>query len=228
MFAKKPDNSQQALHPLVAVGAATASLTLGLFITRPTGLWLFLVCLALLQISIGLSRVTLRALAITIPVGMVIAGIAMLLGEPARGAVRSIGRVTLLGLSSAFAVSIRPAFLSRALTQVGCPRVLALALLVTVRFVPVLQQEMQRIREAMIVRNVRFHWYNPKHAYRALLLPLVVRLTNISDTLALSLETRGFALDGHGTVYCAPTLHLRDVGASLIVVSTAVLGLMIP
>ena len=37
---------------------------------------------------------------------------------------------------------------------------------------------------------------NPKILYRAFLIPLVMRLVNISDTLALSVETRGFTLGG--------------------------------
>ena len=36
---------------------------------------------------------------------------------------------------------------------------------------------------------------NPKIFYRAFLVPFVMRLVNISDTLSLSVETRGFSLE---------------------------------
>ena len=46
---------------------------------------------------------------------------------------------------------------------------------------------------------------NPAILYRAFLIPLMVRLVNLSDTLALSVETRGF------TTYPAPYTVYRPV-----------------
>ena len=44
-----------------------------------------------------------------------------------------------------------------------------------------------------------------RDSYRAFLIPLMVRLVNLSDTLALSVETRGF------TTYPAPYTVYRPV-----------------
>ena len=46
---------------------------------------------------------------------------------------------------------------------------------------------------------------SPGIFYRAFLIPLMVRLVNLSDTLALSVETRGF------TTYPAPYTVYRPV-----------------
>ena len=53
--------------------------------------------------------------------------------------------------------------------------------------------EIKRIREAVKTRGAG-SVYNPKVWYRAFLIPLVMRLVKISDTLSLSVETRGFSL----------------------------------
>ena len=53
---------------------------------------------------------------------------------------------------------------------------------------------------------------NPKIFYRAFLVPFVMRLVNISDTLSLSVETRGFSLEKVPyTVYKKEIVCLSDV-----------------
>ncbi len=53
---------------------------------------------------------------------------------------------------------------------------------------------------------------NPKILYRAFLVPFVMRLVNISDTLSLSVETRGFSLEKTPyTVYKKEIVCLSDV-----------------
>lgn len=54
--------------------------------------------------------------------------------------------------------------------------------------------------------------FNPKILYRSFLVPLVMRLVNISDTLALSVETRGFALGKVCyTIYKKENIALSDI-----------------
>ena len=66
-------------------------------------------------------------------------------------------------------------------------------MLIAMSFVPMLKNEIARVREAMKTRGAG-SVLNPQILYRAFLVPLVMRLVNISDTLALSVETRGFTL----------------------------------
>ena len=68
-------------------------------------------------------------------------------------------------------------------------------MLVTLKFIPVLVGEIKQIWEAMKVRGANMNWYRPSCIYRAFIIPLVMRIIGISDTLSLSLETRAFTLD---------------------------------
>ena len=53
---------------------------------------------------------------------------------------------------------------------------------------------------------------SPKIFYRAFLVPFVMRLVNISDTLSLSVETRGFSLEkAQYTVYKKERIYLSDI-----------------
>jgi len=204
------DRPRQPLHPMAGLILSFLTLTLGLALGQPLNLYLFMASLALLYLVAGYGRTMVRVFRLLGVIALVVAGLAYLAGDSVAGSLMTLGRIALVGLSSVPLISAHPTQLSRALTQAGCPRIIALALLITIRFVPVLASEMQRIREAMTIRGVRFHWTNLRHVYRALLLPLVVRLINISDLLALSVETRGFPLRERGTVYKPVRWRLKD------------------
>ena len=60
-------------------------------------------------------------------------------------------------------------------------------MLITLSFVPVLAAEIRQVRSAMKTRGAT-SLYKPAVLYRAFLIPLIVRLVNISDTLTLSLD----------------------------------------
>ena len=84
-------------------------------------------------------------------------------------------------------------------------------MLIATSFPPVLGAEIKRVREAMKTRGAG-SVLNPKIFYRAFLVPFVMRLVNISDTLSLSVETRGFSLEKVPyTVYKKEIVCLSDV-----------------
>ncbi|MCR5698187.1 MAG: energy-coupling factor transporter transmembrane protein EcfT [Treponemataceae bacterium] len=101
--------------------------------------------------------------------------------------------IRLAGVVLAFipGLSLPPINLVRNLTQLKCPRLVTLGMLITLTFIPVLSQEIKQIRNAMKTRGA-FSIWKPAVFYRSFLIPLIVRIVNISDTLALSVETRGF------------------------------------
>ncbi len=74
----------------------------------------------------------------------------------------------------------------------------------------VLRAEVRQTREAMRTRGAG-GLLNPAILYRAFLIPLMVRLVNLSDTLALSVETRGFTTEAAPyTVYRPVYLQAKD------------------
>ena len=108
-------------------------------------------------------------------------------------------------------MSIQPIDMTRNLSTLKAPRGLTLGMLIATSFPPVLRAEKQRVREAMKTRGAG-SVFNPKIFYRAFLVPLVMRLVNISDTLSLSVETRGFSLEKTPyTVYKKEAVCISDV-----------------
>lgn len=101
--------------------------------------------------------------------------------------------IRLAGVVLAFipGACLPPVNLVRNLTQLKFPRLVTLGMLITLTFIPVLNKEIHQIRNAMKTRGAVSFW-KPDLIYRAFIIPLVVRLVNISDTLTLSVETKAF------------------------------------
>lgn len=100
---------------------------------------------------------------------------------------------------------------------------LTLGMMITLTFFPLLGGEVKQVREAMKTRGAG-SFFSPQIFYRAFLIPLVIRLVNISDTLALSVETRGFTKDADAcSVYKTVTLRATDIVFLLAVLAGCVL-----
>ena len=107
-------------------------------------------------------------------------------------------------------LGLAPVCLVRGFSCMRLPRVLTLAMLITFTFFPLLRAEVRQTREAMRTRGAG-GLLNPAILYRAFLIPLMVRLVNLSDTLALSVETRGFTTEAAPyTVYRPVYLQGKD------------------
>ncbi len=114
-------------------------------------------------------------------------------------------------LAAALGMSVEPQDMTRSLSTLKCPRGITLGMLIATSFPPVLGTEIKRVREAMKTRGAG-SILNPKIFYRAFLIPFVMRLVNISDTLSLSVETRGFSLEKKPyTVYKKEILTISDL-----------------
>lgn len=132
-------------------------------------------------------------------------------GRDFAAALAMVNRLGAVFLAIALGMSIQPIDMTRNLSALKAPRGLTLGMLIATSFPPVLRAEKQRVREAMKTRGAG-SVFNPKIFYRAFLVPLVMRLVNISDTLSLSVETRGFSLEKTPyTVYKKETVCISDV-----------------
>ncbi|MDW8148249.1 MAG: energy-coupling factor transporter transmembrane component T [Roseiflexaceae bacterium] len=87
-------------------------------------------------------------------------------------------------------------------------------MLITVRSIPTLVGEAMRIRDAMQVRGLSLQRTPPRILYRALVVPLLIRVLTLAESLALALETRAFTGDPHATVYRPVALQGRDYGVA--------------
>lgn len=200
------------LYPLVAVLAGLFIIVFGLIMAR--GLFLcsiFLGAVFVWLLLFGCGRACLRI----VPVFVVVAGIFFGIFYGATGTVNSgwamANRFGAVFLAIVPGMSVEPVRMTRSLSQIHTPRSVTLGMLIAMSFVPMLKGEIKRVREAMKTRGAG-SVFNPKILYRAFLVPLVMRLVNISDTLALSVETRGFALGKvRYTIYKKENIALSDI-----------------
>lgn len=132
-------------------------------------------------------------------------------GRDFTAALAMVNRLGAVFLAIAFGMSIEPIDMTRNLSTLKATRGVTLGMLIATSFPPVLKAEKQRVREAMKTRGAG-SILNPKIFYRAFLVPFVMRLVNISDTLSLSVETRGFSLEKVPyTVYKKEKICISDI-----------------
>ena len=200
------------LYPLIAITASLFVIIFGLVAARNENLcWYLLGVLAWLCIF-GCFKGVLKILPAFIVFGGAFAGIAYAsAGGDFQAALSMLNRFGALFLGVALSMSVAAVRMTRSLSQIHTPRAVTLGMLISMSFVPMLKGEIGRVREAMKTRGAG-SVLNPKILYRAFLVPFVMRLVNISDTLALSVETRGFALGKvRYTIYKKEQIALSDV-----------------
>ena len=212
------------LYPLIAITASLFVIIFGLVAARNENLcWYLLGVLAWLCIF-GCFKGVLKILPAFIVFGGAFAGIAYAsAGGDFQAALSMLNRFGALFLGVAISMSVAAVRMTRSLSQVHMPRAITLGMLISMSFVPMLKGEIGRVREAMKTRGAG-SILNPKILYRAFLVPFVMRLVNISDTLALSVETRGFALGKvRYTIYKKESLAISDIVYVLGLIAGAVL-----
>lgn len=124
--------------------------------------------------------------------------------------VAAVNRSAAICLGVLPGLSMPAIMFTRNLSQLKVPRSITLGMMIVLSFVPILAREIKQIREAMRTRGAG-SMLNPKVIYRAFLVPFVARLINISDTLALSVETRGFGTGKQNyTIYKRVNPTARD------------------
>lgn len=203
---------RRKIYPLLVFLASLFLVIFGLAMARSARCSYFLFASFLWLILFGCGRECLRVLPVLAFVGGGFGLIAYLAyGNDAGAALAMVNRFGSLFLAAALGMSVEPADMTRNLATLGAPRGVTLGMLIATSFPPVLRAEIQRVREAMRTRGAGSVWH-PKLLYRAFLVPFVMRLVNLSDTLSLSVETRGFSLEKVPyTVYKKETACLSDL-----------------
>ena len=212
------------LCPLIAITASLFVIIFGLVAARNENLCWYLLGVLVWLCIFGCFQGVLRMLPAFIVFGGAFAGIAYAsAGGDLQAALSMLNRFGALFLGIALSMSVAAVRMTRSLSQVHTPRAISLGMLISMSFVPMLKGEIGRVREAMKTRGAG-SVFNPKILYRAFLVPFVMRLINISDTLALSVETRGFTLGGSlYSIYKKEYPALSDVLFILGIVAGAVM-----
>lgn len=200
---------EASLHPLLALAAALPVFLAGIpLVGTPYG-WAYPVVIALVYAVFGYGRAWLKANLYGLPVIIIAASLTCITMSPQRALLHGL-RAYLLLMASVLTLTIEPIRLVRVLHSLHFPRLLSLGLLITLRFFSVLASEMRRIRLALKSRGVSSLSSRPSLVFRAWLMPLLIRLFSLTDTLSLSLETRGFHPQGEATCYESVPWRRRD------------------
>lgn len=214
---------KKPLYPVVAFASSLVVLVFGMLISKSLLAFAFAGILFLLYTLFGMFRGLWKMTAGMLFAGLVIGGLAFLTNRSFDAFWQTVLRMLILGMCAVPMVTVSPARLTRCMTQLHCPRIITLGMLVTLRFVPVIVCEIGRIREAVRIRSMTAGKKGFSYLYRAFFLPLIIRIIGISDTLSLSLETRAFTLDDEpATVYGSVKLQARDIVFLAFVIAAAV------
>lgn len=216
------------LYPLIAITASLFVIIFGLVAARNENLSWYLLGVLVWLFLFGCWKGVLKMLPAFIVFGGAFAGIAYAsAGGDFQAALSMLNRFGALFLGVALSMSIAAVRMTRSLSEMHTPRAITLGMLISMSFVPMLKGEIGRVREAMKTRGAG-SVLNPKILYRAFLVPFVMRLVNISDTLALSVETRGFALGKvRYTIYKKESLAISDIVYVLGLIAGAVLVIVL-
>lgn len=123
-------------------------------------------------------------------------------------------------------LGITPIDFTRSLKNIKISKKIILGFMIVFGFFPLLKKEQRQIKQAMKTRGAS-SFFNFKIFYRAYLIPLMIRIVNISETLSMSIELKGFSLDKTKTSqYKRIDYKLRDF-IYLILISTSMIGAII-
>lgn len=215
-------------YPLFAVLSALLIMVFGLVSARSINGSYFLIGAFAWLIIFGCYKQCLKVLSMFIVFGGIFALVAYFTSD--KNPVSALAMANRFGavfLAIVPGMSIQAVAMTRNLSALHTPRGITLGMLIVMSFIPVLTTEIKRVREAMKTRGAG-SLLNPKIFYRALLIPLVTRLVDISDTLALSIETRGFTLEkGNYTVYKKENVNIYDVLYLLGILSGGILAVVL-
>lgn len=210
------------VYPVLSVISAVVILVVGLVTAKTAASTFSAAGVWLLFLAFGYWKSCLAVLPFALIMSAIFCGITYALSKDAVSTFAAANRILAVSVALIPGLALEPMLLVRNLSGLRAPRMLTLGMMIALGFFPLLRKETQRIREAMKTRGAG-NALNPKIFHRAFLVPLVVRLVNISDTLALSVETRGFSADDKNyTVYRDVKFAVKDAAFAVILVAGSV------
>lgn len=193
--------AKRHMYPVFGILLSMIIFIFGLFMAKSINTFYFLGGVFVLLFLFGYRKALIMVLPIAIVLSALFGGITYAFSGRVDKTLAAIIRVSTVCLAVVPGLGIKPVEITRNLAQLKVSRSITLGMMITLSFFPLLSTEIKRIKEAMKTRGAG-SYLKPKIFYRAFLVPLIVRLVDISDTLSLSIETRGFTMDGSPfTVY---------------------------
>lgn len=219
---------QRKIYPLIVLFVSIFFLVFGLVMARDEYCIYFLLACYVTLFVYGCHRQCLKGLLWFVPVSLLFSFLTYYIyGNDMKSALTMFNRFFALFLSTIIGSSVSSIRMSRCLSSLHFPKSITLGMMISTSFTTVLSTEVKRISKAMKTRGAGI-FLNPKVLYRAFLIPFVIRIVNISDTLSLSIETRGFTLQkSNTTIYKKEKLILSDVIFVLLILSYAMVVIIL-
>lgn len=220
-------NAKTPIYPLLGVIISIATLVLGLVTAKKEYILYFYAALYLLFLCVGYWRACFAMIPIAAVIIGLFAGLTYLTGHNVNNTLYAVNRSLAVCFACIPGLSVSSTLFIRNLQQIHTPKIFTLGMMITVNFFPLFIKEMKQIQEAMKTRGVT-SIFNPKVFYRAFLVPLVVRIVNVSDTLAVSVETRGFTTTkSKMTVYNPVKFQTNDAVFAVFFIAIAVFSVIL-
>ena len=202
---------KRPIYPLIGLIGSVLIIVFGLITAKSAGCVWFLAGMYLLFLIYGYWRACVAVIPFAALLCAVLAGITFAISQDITAALAAVNRILAVCIAVIPGLALSPILLVRNFSALKIPRTVTLGMMITLTFFPLLGAEVKQVREAMKTRGTG-SLFSPQIFYRAFLIPLVMRLVNISDTLALSVETRGFTEAAEGyTVYKTVDLRALDI-----------------
>jgi len=197
--------------PLIKFVAAVILTAACILLQRPVGLAILGIMLVLLGWQGGL-RLSWRlgGALIFMLFSFVVINIAF--GTPYTETLRNTLRLgVLLLIGPVLTLTIPSAKLVKALRQGPFPEGLAIALLITWRFIPVLLREARQIRDAARLRGLRWAPGLLRIVFRSMIIPICFQSVSFADHITMALETRGFNLQRSPSLKSTQKVGSKDL-----------------
>lgn len=218
---------KRPIYPVIGLVSSIVILVFGLITAKSISCIWFLGGMWALLLAFGYWRSCLAVLPAAALLCAVLAGITYAISKDMQATYAAVNRILAICVAVVPGLALPPIDLVRNFSTLRVPRVITLGMMITLTFFPLLGGEVRQVREAMKTRGAG-SFFSPQIFYRAFLIPLVMRLVNISDTLALSVETRGFTKDASDcSVYKTVNLRSVDLFFFLLVLTGAVLAVVL-
>lgn len=98
-----------------------------------------------------------------------------------------------------------------ALEKLRLPKIISVALLVTIRYISTFSKEFRIIKSSMQIRGVNFSLLHPLRTFEYLLVPQLFRCETLSSELTIASLTKGLTSPGRKTSFYERKLGWRDI-----------------
>lgn len=213
------NNTKSKIYPILGIFLSIYIIIFSLILAKNYHTWWFLVGTYIIFFIFGMYKACLKIIPFMLFFVLIFSGLTYIIKHDFMQTYSMTIRLCALSIAIIPGLCIKPNDFISNLNTIRVPRFITLGMMITISFIPMLKGEIKNIKEAMKCRGA-YNIFNPKILYRAFIFPFIMRSINISDTLALSVETRGFDIKSKKySVYKKVKIRFLDVLILLMIIS---------